>query len=67
MYIGNKEISGDKKGRHALALRGYSENLEIFSLWNPWYNHYETMPINSRVYTAGDGSQWEWDLSIINW
>jgi len=65
--MGCDEISGDKKGRHALALRGYNEQTGVFSVWNPWYNYYETMPIDTRIYTATNGSRWEWKRSIIDW
>lgn len=67
VYMGCDEISGDKKGRHALALRGYNEQTGVFSVWNPWYNYYETMPIDTRIYTATNGSRWEWKRSIIDW
>ena len=48
-------------GRHAVVLRGWNSQIKMWSIWNPWYNFYESFPVGgtyiptydkAKVYTA---------------
>lgn len=60
--------NGDYLGKnHALALRGYNTNTQKYSIWNPWNNFYETMPVDTRMYTINSSSSFFWSETIYNW
>lgn len=50
---------------HALMMRGY--NSSTYSVWNPWYSTYETMPAGTDYYVDRNNSTYQWTYSIVNW
>ena len=56
-----------KKANHALVLRGYNTNTEMYSIWNPWHSYYETMPMSTNEYTVDSSSTFKWVSTIYGW
>lgn len=57
--------TGNKK-YHALVMRGYNVGTNVYSIWNPWHNYYESMSMSTREYIVGDRT-YTWIETIYNW
>ncbi|QUH28124.1 C47 family peptidase [Vallitalea guaymasensis] len=67
MYIGCQGRGDYEGARHALVLRGYDKTNNTYSIWNPWYKYYETMPMDTKVYTVDPSASFKWDTTIYDW
>lgn len=52
---------------HGMVIRGYDLNSRAYSVWNPWYYFYETMDMDTHMYTATNGSKFLWVGTIYGW
>lgn len=56
---------GDRAGAsHSLVIRGYSDSSWTYSVWNPWYNYYESMSYNSKTYVTSNAGGYIWDNTV---
>ena len=53
---------------HAVVIRGYNYTIGTWSLWNPWYNSFETWMMNDS-YTPSEGQAREYEPfeTIYDW
>lgn len=58
---------GSEKSYHALVLRGYNIGTNVYSIWNPWYEFYESMDMSTLIYITPGGTQYKWINTIHNW
>lgn len=68
IYITGKRYdsaSGEKK-YHALVINGYDSPSETYSIWNPWYNYYETMDEDTLQYVTGNLT-YTWNETVYDW
>lgn len=67
IYIATYGSGHYKKGRHALALRGYNDNYDSYSVWNPWdKSSYDLIDQDDKILYVSDGS-FTWDRTVYNW
>ena len=53
---------------HAIVIRGYNRTYDTYSVWNPWYNEFETtMNLNTREYVSRAGIAYTWVSTIYDW
>lgn len=57
--------TGNKK-YHALVIRGYNISSNVYSIWNPWNDYYETMSMSTNQYITGDRT-YTWIETVYNW
>lgn len=67
IYLSTVGEGSYKKGRHALVLRGYSDNSDTYSVWNPWdKDSYVTIDKNDKELVVSGGS-FTWEKTVYNW
>lgn len=68
IYFGCKNTQ-NTDDRHALMCRGYDNTGDKahFSIWNPWYNHFEKMDTLNSLYVTKAGTKYKQDVSIYGW
>ena len=52
---------------HALVMRGYNISSNVYSIWNPWRNYFESMDISTNIYVADSSTSFEWTKTIYGW
>ena len=56
VYISMLDANSSTDVGHAVALRGYHLLAETYSIWNPWYNYYESYTMGGSYVPATDSS-----------
>ena len=64
-FVGQRTTNGEH-GYHAMVICGYDLTTNMLMIWNPWYDHLETINMNFSQYVAGDYS-YTWVRTIYNW
>ena len=39
----------------------------VYSIWNPWRNYFESMDISTNIYVADSSTSFEWTKTIYGW
>jgi len=67
VYMGT-QYTGKSGGRHAFVLRGYISGgpTVLYSIWNPWFNFFETTCSSSTAIQANSRT-FTWDRSVSGW
>lgn len=63
-------LNVNKNTGHAIVLRGYDTEAQTWSIWNPWYNFYESFTMGDRYVPTGKSSEtytYAYMNTIYNW
>lgn len=63
IVIGGKKVNG--KPQHACVLYGYSQEMDTYNYWNPWYMYTQTMDAKTRIMIADRNHVYKWDAGYI--
>lgn len=68
VYLRMYRTVGSEKKYHAIVLRGYSNNTSKWSVWNPWYNYYDSFSMGGTYIPAEHQSrEYTYCHTIYNW
>lgn len=52
---------------HAVVLRGYSDSVKVWSIWNPWYSDYEIYSYGGNYIPTGTTTRYAYCNTVYNW
>lgn len=68
VYLRMRRSENGDHYHHAIVLRGYSQTTAKWSIWNPWYDYYESLDFGATYVPAEDtAKQYTYVHTVYNW